>query len=1450
MKKLVTIRKARKGEKPGFVNKTAKFLKKAEMGTEVQSGSGEYNEKILEYVAEQILEQGQDAESVYKTLIESKIEPEVAAEHVQAILNFQQNMQQEEAAQVTDETAGEETAYTQAANEVEEDLASNYGYYDSSGQGTQLAASDEEEEESNAYDDQMVTDIVNNEWTGQDGGVIDQYIVNNYLPVTGDLSQDDYNAFNYKTGGKVSKRTFMKNVMSELKKAREGMEQEAQQSPEQKFDTTDTLLLDRNKKKDSFVTALSKTTREAKDKEKAEQMWQQQQMMMQQPQMQMDPSIPMLNRQAGGPAMEADPSQYTHYTHGENDIFHDQMNTMLTARGGMAMPSPREYKKMHRQVSRMLPNLYLDPNIKASELDVRKTGMFGRPKQYSIKFQGNQGITPGWAHGTLLLGLPGGANMMPNVYNPFGMFGSASSYGGGYTKGIVETKKVLDTGRMRPVSRTPNQPGVPYGGYSDNPAPAGTTIGTDAQGNRIAIAPTAPGTTPQNETWQNYNPTVVPGVNPIVAPNFNSAQSANVGDTYVDIFDEMIKKYPPTIGQDHDDWMASWNGSVGFVPDHTKWDGTQFKEMGGFVDPSNPELYKFIYGGGDNMFEDDMNTINTADPYFGRMYSNGGRVFKTGNKEFNITNPEKIVSTPPNQYQSPAYQQFNPNATSGSNYAAFLELQKRGLAQGSYDPGKSYDISNTNPGTTTNTTTTTQQRPTTTSNQVVTNFSNIPGYRSNGLIDTLFSANVMPEYLGTWSKIKGVRTANGQPFTGFNANTVLNEIDVRRSGMRGQPKAYTMKFNQYTDPRDANKITLNPMENRINDPNDPMNQRQGVSNMSGRDRRIARRDERLNRDIPAESDAYQFTGTLTGSPVTSAKEPLSNEEMLKAQGKEWSEEQQKWVSSVSPVSATNTSPTKNTERDAIINAPDQQSNIHAFPGPDMSNIPSGSNMSQDQAFQALFKSRMANGQGPRDGSGSSRITSNSAEEIKVPDISGSSNPTSDNNSNTPAVDNIPNRSYLEKGIQPYQQQFTDPFSSLQQFVNPSSSADSSEFSANPMSTASQPRNPDYEQQSEYQFGVNPLTNNSNEIGLSNTNPEYAQMNEPSIFEEEEVIEQKPSTPSGTPRRGVSTMASRGYTPSEINTKVSKWKPKYETVDPSKHDIAYYKKVNYFDQLDKVSDARLRAERKLDPNLSPKQKQQALNNLLAIQQKMEEQIEKDWERTWGKQSLKRYGGLATFNPGGGVSYTNNPAFVGKSNIDLLSENGDVAVPNLQPSSFWADSQSFNKPQPTPFDNCTEDQKKDPTSPCYEGYTIDPNQQISDTLKKEMMDSNEIEIDAKNKNVYGVNLEADLAFGNKLASVFPAIQNRREANKLLGNKKLKKLSDALYANNPAGDPWQSKGQYSVSGSTYGEFDPRNAGQINYSGRSQYGGSIYKEGGVAYMSADELQKFMEEGGEIEFI
>jgi len=89
---------------------------------------------------------------------------------------------------------------------------------------------------------------------------------------------------------------------------------------------------------------------------------------------------------------------------------------------------------------------------------------------------------------------------------------------------------------------------------------------------------------------------------------------------------------------------------------------------------------------------------------------------------------------------------------------------------------------------------------------------------------------------------------------------------------------------------------------------------QSTSNMSGRDRRIARRDERLNRGIPAESDAYAFTGTLKGStepqgPSKSAEQELKRfQDSQKARGLVIDPKTQKWVKGETQnTSVTNTS---------------------------------------------------------------------------------------------------------------------------------------------------------------------------------------------------------------------------------------------------------------------------------------------------------------------------------------------------------------------------------------------------------------------------------------------------------------------------------------------------------------------------------------------------------------
>lgn len=1462
MKKLVTIRKARKGEKPGFINKTAKFLKKAQPGMEVESGSGEYNEKILTYVAEQILELGQDPKAVYETLVQSKIEPEVAAEHVQAILKFQQDMQQQKSADAPTEAADQETAYSQAAEEVEQDLAADYGYYTPSGQGTQLAQDSEEEDQYNEDADQMVTDIVNNEWTGQDGGVIDQYIVNNYLPVFGDSSQDDYNAFNYKDGGKVSKRKFMRGVMSELKKAREGMQQE-QESPEsQKFDMTDTLLLDRNKKKNKFVSALAKTTQEAKDKERAEQMWQQQQMMMQQPQS-MDPSIPMLNRQEGGDTEHP----YHHLAmmqQANQEIMGEPMNTMLTARGGITMPSPREYRKMHRQVSRMLPNIYLDPNIKASELNVTRTGLLGRPKEYSIKFQGNQGIMPGWGHGTLLLGLPGGANMGPNIFG--GRFGSGNV---SYTKGIVETRKRVYDGTLRKINSQADPQknsekaklypeSTPYSGVADSPAPKGTEITKDKLGRDIVISPEEAKRREEHnkQAWQFYSPSSGPNPGQF-SPNASGTSMPIISSgSYFPNAAATYDPYQQTLT--YPDGRVVKNPSAEEIKKAITVSGPVPKQYGGFVDPNNPDLYKFIYGGGDSMFQDDMNTINTADPYFGRMYREGGMP-SFGDGGMWVTKPDGTTvflkddgSVDKNRVMTEDEKKtYNESTLKGhqdyynKNKNQFVNQseQQKMIDDAVNQRMRQYTSQYGQPG-----------------RMQSYGYNPMPGYRSNGFLDQLFSANLTPEYLGTWSKMKDVRTSTGQPFTGFNKNMVLNEIDVRRSGMRGQPKAYTMKFNQYRDPRDANKITLNPAENRANDPAMMNQPGTGTSDKALQPRgtyrdlgvfdqmRIRASERRTDRKAGDETD------------VDPGNQPMSNEEMLKSQGKVWDEQQQKWVSKSTPNTGT--------------------ANMVA-PGESHLELPANRPVPQP-----MFQQPVAANQ-------SNLTTENSSDQPVIPDRDtylknsltlnqpNTDTQTSETPLNVPRTSsvNAPNTNPFEQpnsdlqrftsgqfdsgtGISDYNtfnqndvfmRQGNNSVNNSQPIIN-SDTENTSGFSPNPYDRSMMPFNPDYEQPTEYEFGVDPLTgSSSNDIAINNPNAAYADINNKNWFAQE------PKSNSLSPKPLVQKKKVYDYRSNPMSQQLLSRNFNAGSKDyfnlKNRFNVKHDYNRTYTEKEDRALFEKARQDLYKDRNaqlakifgtknfqLDTKEKQRIYNNVMEIYANKQKQID-----ARDPYQMK--------NDGGPVSYTNNPAFVGKSNIDLLSENGDIAVPGLQPSSFWNDSQSFNKPQPTIFDNCTEAEKKDPNSPCYDreqyGYQIDPNQQISDTLKKDMMEkTGEVEIDMKNKDAFALDAEAYLAAGNKLASIFPGIVNRRESNKRLGNKKLRKTADALYANNPAGDPWQSKGQYSVSGSTYGLFDPRNQGQINYSGASQSGGAVYKEGGVAYMTADEMQRFMEAGGEIEFI
>jgi len=225
----------------------------------------------------------------------------------------------------------------------------------------------------------------------------------------------------------------------------------------------------------------------------------------------------------------------------------------------------------------------------------------------------------------------------------------------------------------------------------------------------------------------------------------------------------------------------------------------------------------------------------------------------------------------------------------------------------------------------------------------------------------------------------------------------------------------------------------------------------------------------------------------------------------------------------------------------------------------------------------------------------------------------------------------------------------------------------------------------------------------------------------------------------------------------------------------------------------------------------------------------------------------------------VDYTMNPAYVGKSNLDLISTYDNMGPDTgLQPSSMWSDMNSFDAQnmQGQQLNNeylkdCTDADKQDPTSKCYEGIKLNQKNPMSlnpADLKKEMMDKQDIKAKFKNKDITQWDTGALLAAGNKLGSTVPWLSNQFEMGKLKNQKLANKTSDNLYASNVAGDPYKKTGQTSVTGSSTGLDFARDEGQLQY-GQTQKGGAL-QVGGTAYMTADEVKRFMEQGGQIEFI
>lgn len=227
MKRRVRIYKAG-GEQGQYMNKTAQFLMKAQLGAERTS-----EEKMISSVT-QALQQGMSPEDVYAQLLQMGIDEDSASQAIQYVV---QSMQPQE----------EEQPEAQEGQEVQEEETNPVlSQYDTIGQGY-TPEEDTEETDTTTAQEFLVPGL-------------EDYLPE-YTPMAGELEVYDVNNpfadMMYAKGGRVSKKNFVKGVLDLVKKQNGG------DATPNKADSTDIPIEGRQEKFNNFLGAVKNTAQNA-----------------------------------------------------------------------------------------------------------------------------------------------------------------------------------------------------------------------------------------------------------------------------------------------------------------------------------------------------------------------------------------------------------------------------------------------------------------------------------------------------------------------------------------------------------------------------------------------------------------------------------------------------------------------------------------------------------------------------------------------------------------------------------------------------------------------------------------------------------------------------------------------------------------------------------------------------------------------------------------------------------------------------------------------------------------------------------------------------------------------------------------------------------------------------------------------------------------------------------
>jgi hypothetical protein len=249
---------------------------------------------------------------------------------------------------------------------------------------------------------------------------------------------------------------------------------------------------------------------------------------------------------------------------------------------------------------------------------------------------------------------------------------------------------------------------------------------------------------------------------------------------------------------------------------------------------------------------------------------------------------------------------------------------------------------------------------------------------------------------------------------------------------------------------------------------------------------------------------------------------------------------------------------------------------------------------------------------------------------------------------------------------------------------------------------------------------------------------------------------------------------------------------------------------------------------------------------------------------------RYGGnLNRFIPKAQVGINTTPVVPTNPDLALGDKAGFLGNVTQGSDTSWGAMSSFSKPTPTspevkaynedPANNmtvepetndltsCTPEQKRDTTSKCYCSPEARKNPQ-----DKRCFEGNTVGVKYKQK--MGFDGEAAVNVLNAGVRGITGLINKSDQNRQEKQMYDNLSSDNLYA----AQGTKHRGDWSDLGSMAGQFRFDQQGQDRsgfssygkYGGYMQTGGVTYAQGDEVYMSDSDIQNFMANGGEIEYL